>query len=103
MAFERGLQDIGRIIDEEERSKKPATGGATVPPRPAAGATAKRVGVKVAVRSAVARGDSAWLKARHAERPLTNIIDWDSGGLPTLAAANNQREVLALLVGVVEE
>ena len=26
------------------------------------------------------------MKTRHAERPLTNVIDWDSGGLLTLAA-----------------
>jgi hypothetical protein len=74
MAFERDLQDIVRIIDEEERSRTPPTGGVKGPPQSPAGATAKRAGVEVAVRSAVARGDSAWLKARHEEHPLTNVI-----------------------------
>ena len=98
MAFERDLQDVVRIIDEEERSRKSPSGGVMGPPQSPASATAKRAGVEAAVRSAIARGDAAWLKARHAERPLTNVIDWDSGGLLTLAAANNQREVLALLL-----
>jgi len=97
MAFERDLQDIVRIIDEEERRRKSPTVGLR-PPQSPASATAKGAGVEAAARLAVARGDSAWLKARHAERPLTNVIDWDSGGLLTLAAANNQREVLTLLL-----
>jgi len=97
MARERDLQDIVRIIDEEERRRKPSSevlGPRQSPP----GGTAKRSGVEAAVRSAVARGDTAWLNARHAERPLTNVIDWESGGLLTLAVANNQRAVLALLL-----
>lgn len=98
MASERDLQTIVRIIDEEERSRKPPTLGVMGPPQSPPGATGTRAGVEAAVRTAVARGDSAWLEARHAERPLTNVIDWYAGGLLTLAAANNQREVLALLL-----
>jgi len=98
MAVERGLLDIVRIIDEEEERRAPATPGAARSPRPLAGTTAKKEGVEPAVRSAIARGDVAWLKARHAERPLTNVVDWADGGLLTLAAANNRREVLCLLL-----
>lgn len=100
MAFERDLHDVVRIIDEEERSRKPPAGGVVGPPYRPAGANARRTGVEAAVRAAVARGDAAWLKERHAERPLTNVIDWDSGGLLTVAAAHNQRDVLALLLDI---
>jgi len=97
LAIERGFQEIVRVIDEEGRRRKPAADNATAQRASQAGASTNKAGIEATVR-AVARGDSAWLKARHAERPLTNVIDWDSGGFLTLAAANNQREVLTLLL-----
>lgn len=96
MAIERGFQDIVRVIDEEGRRRNPAADNASAPTSQA-GASTNRAGIQATAR-AVARGDSAWLKARHAERSLTNVIEWDSGGLLTLAVATNQREVLILLL-----
>ncbi len=97
MAVERDLHEIVRIIDEEEQRRVPAAPGPTRSARPLEGTTAREEGVE-AVRSAVARGDVAWLKARHAERPLTNVVDWSEGGLLTVAATNNRREALTLLL-----
>jgi ankyrin repeat protein len=48
-------------------------------------------------RAAVALGDEAWLRARHAEGALTNPIE-DWGGLLTVAVLHDRPEMLALLL-----
>jgi ankyrin repeat protein len=97
MAVERGFREIVAIIDEAEQNRRQslATGaaGGTSPQ----GGAGRSPGNEESVK-AVVRGDTDWLRARHAARPLVNIIDWDSGGLLTLAAANNRPEVLTLLL-----
>jgi hypothetical protein len=49
-------------------------------------------------REAVAAGDIAWLRARHAEGTLLNPVRWSDGGLLTVAVRHNRPEVLALLL-----
>lgn len=97
MAIERDLKDVLRVIEEEEHRRKPASGDTTTPITSPASISARQVGLETVVR-AVARGDLEWLKARHAERPLANVIDWQAGGLLTLAAVRNQRDAISLLL-----
>jgi ankyrin repeat protein len=51
-----------------------------------------------AARTAVASGDTEWLRARHAEGTFVNPIRWDGGGLLTVAVRENRPEILALLL-----
>jgi len=103
MAIERELREITAIIEEEERTRRERTvddGNAEAGGEDTRG-TAPRPSPDTAdsaVRSAVVRGDADWLRKRHAERPLVNTPDWSSGGLLTLAAANDRPEVLSLLL-----
>ncbi len=49
-------------------------------------------------RAAVAAGDMEWLRARHSEGSLVNLVRWNGGGLLTVAVRHNQPEVLAMLL-----
>jgi ankyrin repeat protein len=90
LAQERGYEEIVAIIEEEEeRRAKPVPDRATNPaPEPG----------DEADRTAVANGDLQWLRARLAERKLTNHCRWDDGGLLTVAVRNNRVEVLEFLL-----
>jgi ankyrin repeat protein len=99
MAVERGFHDIAGIIEEEERRRTQTTKAAAAQPAPPGGGTVARKPVlDPQVRAAVARGDIEWLKTRHAEQPIVNVIDWENGGLLTAAAAHNRLEVLTFLL-----
>ena len=98
MAIERGFQEIVTIIDDEERNRRQTATAAAPHTTPRVSATAAKTTVEPAVRSAILRGDTGWLRTRHAQRPLANAVDWHTGGLLTLAATNNRPEVLALLL-----
>jgi ankyrin repeat protein len=87
LARERGFQEIVAIIEHEEQTR-PVTAA------PSAAASTPDTDV----RSAVVRGDTEWLRDRHARRSIVNHVNWDNGGLLTLAAANDQTEVLKLLL-----
>jgi ankyrin repeat protein len=54
-------------------------------------------GAELTARSAVALGDAAWLKARHAEGALTNQIE-DTGGLLSIAVRHDRLQILRLLL-----
>jgi ankyrin repeat protein len=54
-------------------------------------------GGQLTARSAVALGETDWLRARHAERMLTNPIA-DFGGLLTIAVKHNRPDTLELLL-----
>jgi ankyrin repeat protein len=101
IAVERELREITAIIDEEERARRDSA--ATIGPGRPHDSRGTSPGplhgeFESTVRSAVAHGDTNWLRSRHAERPIVNMPDWNAGGLLTLAATNNQAEVLALLL-----
>jgi len=101
MAIDRGFDDIAGVIEEEERHRKQVTTAAAAQSKPPAGATpAKKPVLDPLVRAAAARGDIDWLKTRHAAQPIVNVIDWEEGGLLTVAATHNQLEVLALLLDI---
>jgi ankyrin repeat protein len=53
-------------------------------------------GGELTARSAVALGETEWLKARHAEGTLVNTIE--SGGLLTIAANHDRPDLLRLLL-----
>jgi ankyrin repeat protein len=55
-------------------------------------------GAELTARAAVALGESEWLRARHAERTLTNPITWEAGGLLTVAVRHNRNDLLELLL-----
>jgi ankyrin repeat protein len=57
----------------------------------------RRHGADLTARSAVALGDHAWLRARHAEGAITNPIE-DWGGLLTLAVLYDRPEILEMLL-----
>jgi ankyrin repeat protein len=64
------------------------------------GATARLLldrGAELTATAAVALGDIAWLRARHAEGALVNPID-EAGGLLRIAVIHNRGDVLALLL-----
>jgi ankyrin repeat protein len=52
---------------------------------------------EMTARAAVALGNAEWLRARHAERNLTNRID-EAGELLRIAVSYNRPEILALLL-----
>jgi len=54
-------------------------------------------GAQMTARAAVALGDADWLRAKHAAGELVNPIE-DWGGLLTIAAMHNNREILELLL-----
>jgi ankyrin repeat protein len=56
-----------------------------------------RNGAELTARSAVALGNEAWLRARHAEGALTNPIE-DWGGLLTIAVLYDRPDMLKLLL-----
>jgi ankyrin repeat protein len=86
IASERGYAEIVEIIYEGEEHRR------------AAPATAKvEEAAESAARSAVVRGDNAWLITHNTEGKLTNRID-DSGGLLTVAVQHDQMETLKLLL-----
>lgn len=89
IAREREYPEIVAIIEEEEQRRGPAKD------RPAP--KVEMVGDEAA-RTAVASGDTEWLRARHAEGTFVNPIRWDGGGLLTVAVRENRPEILALLL-----
>jgi len=90
LAWERGYDEIVAIIEEEEQRRTKAE-----PDHPAASAPESD---DQAGRTAVAKGDLHWLRARLAEGKLTNHIRWEDGGLLTVAVRNNRFEVLEFLL-----
>jgi ankyrin repeat protein len=100
MAVERGLSEIVAIIDREERARreKAGQGGTVVDSEQELARRQPSTRTEAAIRTAIARGDTDWLRKRHAERPIVNMPDWGSGGLLTLAASSDQPAVLALLL-----
>jgi ankyrin repeat protein len=58
----------------------------------------RRRGAELTARSAVALGEAAWLRARHAEGVLVNPIDWATGGLLTIAVHHDRPDMLELLL-----
>src|SRR6185369_11128396 len=89
------------VIAEEERNRKRVTTTAAAQSKPPAGATpARKPVLDPLVRAAAAQGDVDWLKIRHAGLPIVNVIDWEEGGLLTIAATHNQLEVLAFLLDI---
>ena len=89
IAKERGYDDIVAIIEEEEQKRQPGEPDREPDVIPFG---------DEAARAAVATGDLAWLRARHAAGSLTNQVRWDDGGLLTVAVQNNQMETLLLLL-----
>jgi ankyrin repeat protein len=55
-------------------------------------------GAELTARSAVALGEAAWLRARHAQGALVNPVDWKAGGLLTVAVKHDRPDMLALLL-----
>jgi ankyrin repeat protein len=98
MAVEREFREIVAIIDDEEQKRAARTTNGTPPASTSRSASRSPSPDTIEVTRAVARGDTDWLRARHERHPLTNFIQWDGGGLLTLAAASNRPEALALLL-----
>ena len=94
MAVDRELPEIVALIDEETSRRQTAVRAASAD----AETRAPQATIEPALRAAVARGDVAWLRHRHADRPLENTIDWGEGGLLTLAATHGQIDVLSFLL-----
>ena len=90
IAVQRGYSEIVGIIEEEEQKRRDPVSGEDrfAPPKDP---------FREPAAAAIARGDADWLRARHAEGTLRNPID-DSGGLLRIAAAENQAEILKLLL-----
>src|SRR5262249_39729617 len=55
-------------------------------------------GAELSARSAVALGESEWLRARHAEGTLVNPIDYATGGLLTIAVHHDRPHILEMLL-----
>jgi ankyrin repeat protein len=87
MAKERGYEELVAIIEEEEARR----GNMGIAPE------ASPIGDEAA-RAAVASGDMDWLRSRHAEGALVNLIRWNGGGLLTVAVRHNRPDVLAQLL-----
>jgi len=90
LAHERGYDEIIAIIEEGEESRGT--------PEHAPETVADAGGADEAARAAVANGDLEWLRARHAERKLANPVQWNSGGMLTVAVRNNRFDALKLLL-----
>lgn len=87
MAAERGYDEIVGIIRElESRREKPETEHTPQAPGPAMEPAA----------AAVARGDLAWIRERHDEGALRDLLTGD--GLLTLAVKHDRPEMLELLL-----
>ncbi|HMB80179.1 MAG TPA: hypothetical protein VKI43_08940, partial [Vicinamibacterales bacterium] len=86
IATDRGYAEIAAIIVDEEQRRSASSTAAEISP----------------VEQAVARGDVAWLRARHAEGALANPAAIDifapANGLLTLAVQHDRPEVLSLLL-----
>ena len=90
LAVERGYDEVVRIIDEEEsRRSASAPLSAAQPP----GAVVLGRGAGNTARVAIATGDAAWLRARHADGMLGN-----GNGLVSHAVAADRPDMLALLL-----
>ncbi len=85
LASERGLDEIVGIIEEEER-RRPA---ASPPSTQASPVTAERN----PAHAAIASGDAAWVRARHADGVLT-----DGNGLVSYAVSVDRPDMLGLLL-----
>ena len=92
IATDRGYDEIVAVIREEERLRAERTG-----PSQAATSPMAATPVDDEAAAAVRRGDVEWLRARHAEGLLVNVIN-DSGGLLTVAVETDQPDALALLL-----
>ncbi len=90
LASERGYDEIVAIIEEEEERRGSTADDAATASEP--------VPDDEAARRAVAGGDLEWVRARHAEGKLANRIDWNEGGLLTIAVRNNRLAALELLL-----
>jgi ankyrin repeat protein len=85
IATDRGYDEIVEIIETvEAQREKPEREAVAATPETDPGA------------SAVARGDAAWIRARHAEGTLINPTAGD--GLLTLAVRHDKPEILSLLL-----
>src|SRR4030095_5064599 len=56
-----------------------------------------RAGAEMTPWAAVALGDAGWLRARHAQGLLINMIE-DTGGMLRIAATHNRTDILQLLL-----
>lgn len=90
LAIERGHDDIVAIIEEEEESRGT--------PDHAPETVSDTGGADEVARAAVASGDLEWLRKNHAEGKLANLVDWNGGGLLTVAVRNNRFDALKLLL-----
>ena len=100
LAVERGYDEVVQIIEEEEsRRSAGAPLGALKPPVAAGLMDAFRRGDQDAMigtletRTAIATGDAAWLRARHADGMIDN-----GHGLVSQAVAADRPDILALLL-----
>ena len=100
LASERGYDEVVGIIEEEESRRSASAPLRTLTPPVAAGLMdAFRRGDQDATiatleaRTAIATGDAAWLRARHAAGMLDN-----GHGLVSYAVAANRPDILALLL-----
>lgn len=97
MAVDREFEEIAGVIEEVERDRGHARAeGGRSPTRE----LPEKPRPDLQLVKSVTGGDLTWLKARHARQPIRNMIDWDSGGLLTLAVIRGQREVLAFLLEI---
>ena len=85
LAVERDYHELVAIIEEEE-SRRPASAPLSAPPRGGSRREARP-------RAAIATGDAAWLRARHADGMLGN-----GDGLVSHAVAADRPDMLALLL-----
>ena len=85
LAGERGYDEVVGIIDEEE-SRRSRGAPLNAPPPPEAAPEG-------AARAAIATGDAAWLRARHADGMIEN-----GHGLVSRAVAADRPDILALLL-----
>jgi ankyrin repeat protein len=102
LAAERGYDEVVQIIEEEESRRSAGAPRRALPPAVAAGLVdAFRRGDQDAMmataastaRTAIATGDAAWLRARHADGMLDN-----GNGLVSHAVAADRPDILALLL-----
>ena len=100
LAAERGYDEVVQIIEEEESRRSAGAPLRALPPPVAAGLMdAFRRGDQDAMigtletRTAIATGDAAWLRARHADGMIDN-----GHGLVSHAVAADRPDILALLL-----
>ena len=89
IAKERGYDEIVAIIEEEEAARRA---------HPGSDAPDAAQPVDEPARAAVAAGDLEWLRARHGEGSLVNVVRWNNGGLLTVAVRHDQPHALRLLL-----